>query len=284
MNDDVIITNQEKIEATKKRIVADGLAKLQVVSDFDKTLTTCFVNGKKIVSLISILRDEHYLTPDYSGKAQALYDKYHPIEIDPTIPMETKKEKMREWWLEHYELLAKSGLSKQDLAKVAQSEKVSLRTGALVFFDRLKAHDIPLLILSAAGLGVEAISLYLQKYGKLYGNIHIASNTFVWDENGQMIKAREPIIHSFNKDYTSVRNFSFFVGLGDRRNIILLGDSTSDVTMINGFNYDQIIKIGFLNENMADQLIAFKDAYDIIILNNGSMDYVNELLKELLKQ
>ncbi|KKR21907.1 MAG: hypothetical protein UT48_C0002G0040 [Parcubacteria group bacterium GW2011_GWE2_39_37] len=58
MPENIIITNQERLEEIKQRMMADGVEKLQVVSDFDKTLTSCFVDGQKITSLISILRDD----------------------------------------------------------------------------------------------------------------------------------------------------------------------------------------------------------------------------------
>ena len=46
--------------------------------------------------------------------------------------------------------------------------------------------------------------------------------------------------------------------------------------------YDNLLKIGFLNENVEENLEYYKKAYDIIILNDSSMDYVNDLLKEII--
>ena len=280
MPENIIITNQERLEEIKQRMMADGVEKLQVVSDFDKTLTSCFVDGQKITSLISILRDEHYLTPDYSEKAQALYDKYHLIEIDPKILSEEKKKLMHEWWFLHYQLLIKSGLTKTDLKNVVESKKIALRPGALDFFDFLNSHNIPLVILSSAGVGAETIALYLEKFAKLYDNIYIASNEFVWDENEKVLGVKEPIIHTFNKDFSAVKEFTFYKKIETRKNVILLGDGLGDADMLNGFEYDNVIKIGFLNENSKGELAAFKNNYDIIILNDGSMDHVLESFKK----
>jgi 5'-nucleotidase len=279
--DNVLIVNQEKLAIAKKNISAGGPENLQVVSDFDKTLTTCFVDGKKIISLISILRDEKYLTPDYSEKAQALFNKYHPTEIDPKISREEKVEAMYQWWTEHYDLLVKSSLSKNDLEKVVQNKKISLRAGASDFLELLKALNIPLVILSAAGLGAETIALYLQKTGHFYENIFIASNAFVWDENNRVAGVKEPIIHTFNKDYNTVKKFDFYDKVKNRKNIILLGDSLGDAEMINGFDYNNIIKIGFLNESSKGELANFKNNYDIVVLNDGSMDSIVESFKEV---
>lgn len=284
MSKDIIITNQEKFDAVKARIIADGPEKLHIVSDFDKTLTTCFVNGKKISSLIAVLRNENYLTPDYPEKAHALFDKYHPIEIDPTVPLEEKKRLMHEWWSAHFDLLIESKLNKKDLEKAINSENISLRPGVLEFLDSLKSNNIPLVIISAAGLGTESISMYLGKFDK-HDNIHINSNEFIWDDSGHAISIKEPIVHSFNKDYESVKAHDFFNQIKDRKNVLLLGDSEGDASMIDGFEYENVIKIGFLNEisENGDSLELFKKNFDVIILNDGSMDFVNGLLNEIVK-
>lgn len=271
---DVIINDTKKLEIIKENIRKDGLGKLQVLSDFDKTLTACFTDGKKIVSLISILRDEHYLTPDYSAKAQALYDRYHPLEISPDLNKEEKNKLMHEWWKTHYDLLIESGLTKDDLKKVVTSKKISFRQGAEEFLDFLKSHDIPLVILSAAGVGSETISLYLEKHKKLSDNIFIVSNEFIWGNDDRAIGVKEPIIHSLNKNYSTISQKPFFPKIKERKNIILLGDGLLDANMAEGFDYDNIIKIGFLNEDAKGELTNYQEKYDIIILNDGPMDYI----------
>ena len=101
----VIISNQKRLDKLKETISKAGLEKIHVISDFDRTLTTAFVDGKKIPSLTSVLRDGNYLTSDYAKKAHTFYAKYHPIEIDPKIPWEEKKKAMYEWWTTHFDLL-----------------------------------------------------------------------------------------------------------------------------------------------------------------------------------
>jgi 5'-nucleotidase len=60
-----------------------------------------------------------------------------------------------------------------------------------------------------------------------------------------------------------------------------LRDSLEDIGMITGFNYDNLIKIGFLNEKIEDNLEYYGQNYDAIILNDSSMDFVNKILKEM---
>lgn len=279
----IVILNPEKLEKSKSTISEGGVDKLHVLADFDRTLTSAFIGGQSTPSIIAILRDGSYLTPDYAKKAHELYNKYHPIEIDPKIPIEKKKKAMNEWWEAHFDLLIKSGLNKKDLERIVESKKIKFRNKALELIDFLKAHNIPLVIMSSSGLGNDVISMILKKEGKLYDNVYIISNSHEWDENGNMIAARKPFIHSLNKDETSVRDFPAFETIKHRKNVLLLGDNLDDIGMIKGFDYDNLINIGFLNENVEENLEHYKKNYDVVILNDSSMDYVNKILKEMLK-
>jgi 5'-nucleotidase len=282
--ENILITNKEKFEELKKEFKKEGVEKLHVLADFDRTLTYAFVNGKKIPSLISVLRDEKYLTPDYSEKANALFDKYHAIEINPDVPLEEKKKVMKEWWTVHFELLIKSNLSKNDIVKAVESNNIVLRDGLIEFLNTLKNNNIPLIILSSSGLGKEAIELCLEKKRLFSENIHIISNSFEWDKNGKAVSVKEPIIHTLNKDETAIKNFpEIFEKVKERKNIILLGDSISDIEMAAGFDYEKLIKIGFLNEEIENSLESYKKDFDVLILNDSSAEFLNQLLKEIIK-
>jgi len=280
---DVVISDPERLEKLKEEILKGGSAKLHILSDFDRTLTNAFVKEEKVPSLISILRSkEEYLGKDYAEKAQSLYRKYHPIEIDPEISIEKKKEIMGKWWETHFELLIKSGLGEKHIEEVAESTKIKFRKGALDFFDFLNDNKIPLIIMSSSGLGGDVISMALKRIGKLYPNTYIISNSFIWDKKGNAIGVKKPIIHVFNKDETILKNFSFYPEVETRKNVLLLGDSLGDIGMIKGFDYNSLIKIGFLNENIKESLEEYKKNYDVLILNDSSMDYINFLLKQII--
>lgn len=283
MTENIIIPNPEKLERTVKIFSKDGKDKIHILTDFDRTLTTAFINGKSVPSLISILRDGNYLTPDYAIKANELYAKYHPIEIAPKVSLEARKKAMFEWWTIHFDLLIKLGLNRKDIESVVEFGKIKFRDGFGEFADFLYQYQIPLVIMSSSGLGSEAISMYLKKEGKLYDNVYIISNSFQWDENGKAISVKQPIIHILNKDKTSVQNFPVFEVIKNRKNVLLLEDSLDDIGMTKGFDYDNLIKIGFLNENIEENLEYYKQDYDVVILNDFSMDYVNVLLREIIK-
>jgi len=282
MNKNIIIVKPQKFQKLIQEIKKDGTQFLHVLSDFDRTLTYAFVKGERVPSMISILRSSgDYLGEEYAKEAQALFQKYHQKENDPKITLKERKRLMREWWLKHYQLLIKSGLSKKHLKIVVDSQKIRLRKGAKEFFKLLSLIKIPIVIMSASGLGTEAISMFLKKEKCFYPNIYIISNSFKWDKNGKAIGVKEPVIHSLNKDETMVKNFPFYKKIKNRKNVILLGDSPEDVGMIEGFAYKNLIKIGFLNEDVNKNLKLYKKVFDVLILNDSSLYFIKSLIKKL---
>ena len=51
--------------------------------------------------------------------------------------------------------------------------------------------------------------------------------------------------------------------------------------MIEGFEYDNIIKIAFYNQNNEKTLEQLKKSYDIIILNHGDLSFVNQFIDNI---
>jgi HAD superfamily hydrolase (TIGR01544 family) len=144
----------------------------------------------------------------------------------------------------------------------------------------LKRLKIPLIILSSSGLGYDAISMFLRKEKLLFNNIFIISNRFVWQGN-KVIGIKKPIIHSLNKNYATIKHFpEVFEKVKGRKNAILLGNDINDARMSEGLN-GKIVKIGFLNEDVEENLGNYKEHYDALILKDGSMTFVNRVLRKL---
>lgn len=275
----VYFHNKELLQQKIKEIKSQGLDKLHVVSDFDRTLTKCFYDGKKIPSTIALIREGGYLTEDYPKKAFALFDKYHPIETDESLDYDFRFNKMREWWETHEKLLIQSKMHERVIDDILKRYPKMFREGTTPFLDYLNKHKIPLLIFSS-GVG-NLIEGYLKKEGRLTPNIHILSNTFNFDSKGYATGYKNEIIHIMNKSETKIKDKKYRDLISKRNNVILLGDSLEDIGMVNDLDTNIIIKIGFLNEDIENKLELYKSKFDVIIANDGSMNYVNKLLNEL---
>jgi len=247
----IVISDFEKCSQVKKQFLKEGFENLFIISDFDRTLTHAFINeGDHVPSLISILRDENYLVSGYSDKAKALFKHYHTIEVDSSISLNDRKKAMEEWWKKHSELLIESGLNKKDLIKVAKSKRIKFRKGILEIIVLLNKNNVPFVILSASGLGDESVINTLKYHNLNLSNVSVISNKYIWDKNGNAIDSVKLHIHTFNKNATLLKDSQFYSQIKNRKNIILLGDSLGDVEMVKGFNYNHLLKIGFLNSNV----------------------------------
>jgi len=281
-----LIPNQEEIEKLFSQFQKDGAKKLHVLADFDRTITKSFVNGKEVRSLMEFFRSsEKYISKDYAEKSTALANFYRPIESDPVITLEEKKDKMEEWWTKHFDLLIESGLNKKHLkTMIENAEKegfLEFREGFFDFLDMLKEKEIPLIIISSSGLGV-TIEMFLDKYKKMYPNVHIITNEYLWDEEGNAIGVKKPIIHVFNKDESSIRKFpELHDKLKNRKNVILLGDSLGDLGMISGFEYDALLSFGFLEENIEKNMPLYEKKYSVILTENPDFSEINKLVKKI---
>jgi len=276
----IIIPNKKKLNETIQRMKKDGKDKLHVLSDFDRTLTQSSVNGKRIPSIIALIREEGYLSQDYVKKAYELHDIYHPIEINNKMSKKEKNIKMIEWWKKHFDLLINSGMNKDVIKDIVIKKKIPFRNGAFEFFDFLNQNNIPLVIMSATMGDMAIESLRFEE--KLYSNTHVIANMLIWNKEGKAIGVKEPIIHSLNKHEIEIKSLPVYRELLKRKNIILMGDLIEDIDMISGFPYKNLIKIGFLNENIQENLEDYKKNFDIIITSDSEMDYVNELLRKIV--
>ena len=281
MNEEIIIPRQEEFDSKKKKLVHEGVSHLYLVSDFDGTLNKLYVQGRKVPSIISILRDENYLSKEYSLKAHELYKRYSVIERDSHTSEDVKKEKMLEWWTLHFDLLIRSGLHKKDLEQVITSEKIQLREGVLDFLDYVRNRAVPLVIMSSSALGGDTIRSYLTQKKKIYSTIEVISNTIEWDKKGNAVGIKQPIIHSLNKDEAILKDHPIIRRIWSRKNVLLLGNNVGDVHMIKSFPYETVIKIGFLNDTIEENLHAFRKHYDVVITHDGSFNFLNTLVQEI---
>jgi len=276
-----IVPNPKNFERLKVQIKKTGYQNLHILSDFDRTLTYGTINGVRTPSIIYMLRDGNYLVAGYAEKAHKLFNKYHSIETDPDIPLPEKKKAMQEWWETHNKLLIKSGLSKSDIEDIVKNGHVKFRKGVPEFLDLLYKNGIPLIIFSASGCG-DAIQLFFQKIGKDYSNIFYITNKFNWDDNERAISTKGPIIHCMNKDETILEKIpELYKSIKKRKNVILLGDSIGDLGMIEGFDYSNLLKIGFLNFDYDKLRKNYEKNFDVILKGDKDFNFINTLIRDL---
>jgi len=280
MNPNIVIHDPEEFEKKKSEIIKEGPKNLHIIADFDRTLTKASVDGENTHSIIAQIREKKHLSTEYVKRSFKLRDIYRPIELS-NMPIAEKCPKMVEWWQKHLDLLIEYKMNKSIIEKVIEDSSIMLRDNTSELFDMAMKNKIPILILSAS-VG-DMIQEYLKSNKVLHNNVHIISNFFKYEKNGNVSGYKSKIIHTFNKNEAAIKDTRYYEEIKNRKNAILLGDNIGDLAMAEGLDHKIIIKICFLNQETKDNLKEYKEHFDVIILEDGPMDFVNSLIKEIIK-
>lgn len=287
----IVINDQRSLDRKISAIRNAGPSKLQVIADFDATLTRYWVNGLRGQSSHGLLKQGN---PEYDAKRQALFEYYHPLEFSPAIPLEEKTKLMEEWWGKTHGLLIEGGLTYDAIKSSVANSNIAFRDGVVELFELLEEKDVPVLIFSA-GLADIIEEVLRQKVHRYFKNIKIISNQMVFDDSGRLVSFKGKLIHSLNKnehaldmatplhDQTGGIDSAVAdnASVKQRTNVLLLGDHTGDLGMSDGLNYENRISVGFLNDNIEKNLESYRKAFDIVYLNDRPMWGVVDLAAEL---
>ncbi|XP_059494823.1 cytosolic 5'-nucleotidase 3-like isoform X1 [Stegostoma tigrinum] len=277
----VRIQEPARVEKIISALCGGGASKLQIITDFDMTLTRFAKNSKKRTTCYSVINESTLISDECKLKLRDLLNFYYPIEIDPSRSTEEKLPLMIEWWTKVHELLVEEKIEKSKLAKTVRESDIELRDGFRVFFDELHKHNIPVLIFSA-GVG-DVLEEIIRQFDVYHRNITVVSNFMDFDESGVLKGFKGEIIHVYNKREGALHNSKHFEQLEGHSNIILLGDSLGDLNMADGVQkQESILKIGFLNDKVDQLLNKYLALYDIVLVNDETLDVVNGILKYIL--
>lgn len=262
-----------------------------MIADFDATLTKFWVNGTRGQSSHGLLQQGN---PEYDAKRQQLYEYYHPLEFSPTIGLKEKTKLMEEWWGKTHALLVEGGLTYESIRKSVADANIAFREGVVELFEFLVERDIPVLIFSA-GLADIIEEVLRTKLHRSFKNVRIVSNRMVFDEGGRLVSFKGKLIHSLNKNEHALDMAApVHEQLGDRNgptddhaslkkrtNVLLLGDHIGDLGMSNGLNYETRISVGFLNHNIENSLSCYREAFDVVHVNDAPMWGVIKLVSQM---
>uniref|UniRef100_A0A3P8RV07 5'-nucleotidase n=1 Tax=Amphiprion percula TaxID=161767 RepID=A0A3P8RV07_AMPPE len=277
----VHMRDPERVEQIICGLIKGGASKLQIITDFDMTLSKFAVNGKRCPTCHNIIDNCKLVTEECRQKLLQLKNKYYPIEIDPHLTMEEKYPFMVEWYFKSHTLLVEQRLEKDKLPEVVRESDAALREGFEQFFDHLQQHNVPVFIFSA-GLG-DVLEEIIRQAGVYHSNVKVVSNFMDFDDNGVLKGFKGELIHVYNKHDGALRNTEYFKQLREYCNIILMGDSLGDLSMADGVpNVENILKIGFLNDKVEERLDKYMDSYDIVLMKDETLEVPNAILQKVL--
>lgn len=248
---------------------------IYILTDFDGTIT----RDSSDSSWASIFKNPN-VTDEFIQESIRIFNYYHKYEIDENIPLEEKMLIMSEWYNKNIETLKKFGITEQTINYSADNESImSFRDGAKEFLEEMHDKGIPIIVISA-GVG-NIIQQFLTNNGCNFPNIYICSN-FLQYKDGIIQGVRDNnLIHPLNKNEISLPAH-IQEKVINRNNIILLGNSISDINMAN--NKKKTYRIGFLDEKVKDRICAFQEKYDVVCTDNTSYYELKMQISQYLKR
>ncbi|XP_071491682.1 cytosolic 5'-nucleotidase 3-like [Diadema antillarum] len=276
----VYIQNPATVEEKIRQIVADGPDKLQVIADFDRTLTRFECNGRTILTSHGILCHSTLLPASFREAARKLKDRYFPLETSNDISAEERYKYMVEWWSGTNSLLVDCRVYRGDIKRMVADSGVMLREGVSQTFRRCHDAGVPFLIFSG-GMG-DILTEVIHQFAQLLPNMHVVSNFMVFDKEEKLIGFKGDIIHTCNKHEVARHHPDYFANNKSRTNVILLGDMLGDLRMAEGFpGAKNILTVGYLNDNIEASLESYMANFDIVLVSDETFDVVNALLQKI---
>ena len=264
----IYINNEKKIKELKQKISKDNIC---VFLDYDKTITS-----SESEDSWASTANRKVMGQEISNDLDKLYEKYGPIEFDYSMDITEREKYIIEWYDKCMELYYTYHLTEQKLKESIDNSNLILRDGVKEFLFKLYKNDIPVIILSA-GIG-NVIEQSLKKEKCYYNNIHMISNFIKFDDNGNMIKFCDNMIHSLNKNIDKLGNLQLKEKIEAKEYRIVIGDLVEDIYMMGKYPEDKSLKIGFLNKNITENLEVYNKNFDIVLTKENNFYDIEKFL------
>lgn len=229
---------ERKVAALCNARVGSPVDSLQLILDFDRTMTTFhFAPGVKGASCHGIV--EHLWDGSLKAQAEAYNAFYYPIEVDASRTVDEKVPFMEDWYAKVNALIVQSGLTRGQLVEQVASAPVRLRPGLTRLLDWADAHGVPVTVFSA-GITNVAEEVLRQKWrSPLPPLLRVVSNEMLFDATSGVITGfKAPLLHMFNKVAATAEEVSpdWMAIMRGRPNVLLVGDGLGDAAMADGLH------------------------------------------------
>jgi HAD superfamily hydrolase (TIGR01544 family) len=271
------VLNKSKFSNFEKNLTSVGTGNLFIVSDFDSTLIKPYIDGKFVPSLMGLLRDRNLLPDAWRKRSSEMYNYYvNKAEKNSNLPFEERASLMDEWWSKVYDLLVQYGFKYEHLINIAHDLRLEYARGAKEFINWTTELQVPLIIMSASGLGTDCIEEFIKVRGDFSENIDVISNILIWDKNGDLEGVERPYVHSLNKNSELIKKHKVYEKIQKKDMALLFGDDLGDSTMVDGLDVD-VLKV-FINVKNIEIDAEVENSFDIVFDLNDSF---TDLLKIL---
>ena len=275
-----------------------------VVTDFDYTITTPidYKTGKEYKSSY-YLYDEDMIGGDqkkFNERRQALTDIYSKYEFSTIYDLETRIQKMKEWYEKNIHLYFNEKFTLDSIDEMVKKCKnnILFRKYAKEYMELLISLDIPIII-ESGGITQFIIAILKTIFPNMLElikekKIIVVSNTFTFDEKTKGCNGvAHEVINCFNKEdfLGNVVNKEF----PELKYVLVLGDNLGDINSIRKIKVEKenVIGFGFANlpidvlnnedkkEEKIKKIEEYKKAYDVALVGDCDYEPIIEMLNKI---
>lgn len=299
-----LVLKSNELQRKIRKFRQDGLNKMQVISNFDGTLTSFTAKDGKSNSLKTtelLEQNQHVMLPDAAKKIRYIRSEYkRRMEAEGKTMSPAERSKALETMMRQVFAVAsqEGGIHMNSIGPAIESQldKVPLREGANDMIAALLFRGIPITIF-CSGYGHVCLEVLRRGVPAIMGpggnyspHLKLISNFFKSDETLTIIGMYDqvPLVHDGNKDGRTIMEFlksSRNEGaIVSRPNAILMGTEMSDLELAKNIpGLEERISIGFLklDEHLLEKLPRYASEFDIVILGDGDLSVVNEFLHDI---
>ena len=275
-----------------------------VVTDFDYTITTPidYKTGKEYKSSY-YLYDEDMIGGDqkkFNERRQALTDIYSKYEFSTIYDLETRVQKMKEWYEKNIHLYFNEKFTLDSIDEMVKKCKnnILFRNYAKEYMELLISLGIPIII-ESGGITQFIIAILKTIFPNMLElikekKIMVVSNTFTFDEKTKGCNGvAHEVINCFNKEdfLGNVVNKEF----PELKYVLVLGDNLGDINSIRKIKVgkENVIGFGFANlpidvlnnedkkEERIKKIEEYKNAYDVALVGDCDYEPIIEMLNKI---
>ena len=275
-----------------------------VVTDFDYTITTPidYKTGKEYKSSY-YLYDEDMIGGDqkkFNQRRQDLADIYSKYEFSTLYDLETRVQKMKEWYEKNIQLYFNEKFTLDSIDEMVKKCKnnILFRKYAKEYMELLISLGIPIII-ESGGITQFIIAILKTIFPNMLElikekKIMVVSNTFTFDEKTKGCNGvAHEVINCFNKEdfLGNVVNKEF----PELKHVLVLGDNLGDINSIRKINVvkENVIGFGFANlpidvlnnedkkEERNKKIEEYKNTYDVALVGDCDYKPIIEMLNKI---
>ena len=275
-----------------------------VVTDFDYTITTPidYKTGKDYKSSY-YLYDEDMIGGDqkkFNQRRQDLADIYSKYEFSTLYDLETRVQKMKEWYEKNIQLYFNEKFTLDSIDEMVKKCKnnILFRKYAKEYMELLISLGIPIII-ESGGITQFIIAILKTIFPNMLElikekKIMVVSNTFTFDEKTKGCNGvAHEVINCFNKEdfLGNVVNKEF----PELKHVLVLGDNLGDINSIRKINVEKenVIGFGFANlpidvlnnedkkEERNKKIEEYKNTYDVALVGDCDYKPIIEMLNKI---